>query len=101
MAVNQTVQVTKAFRHKGDDVGAGSVLILDLPTAQELRNAKKVEFVSKETKAEVLPLKKKERAPTPENQNIAELAAQVAALTALVMEKQAAGKSAAKEKAHV
>lgn len=97
MAVSQRVQVTKAFRHKGEDVGAGSVLDLDLPTAQELRNAKKAEFVSKEATAHVLPLRKKERAPSVENQKIADLAAQVAALTALV-EKQAAAKPSAKEK---
>ena len=86
MAVNQRVKVTRAFRVRGEDVGEGSVIELDLPTAQEARNAKKAEFVSSDTKLEVKPLAVRERAAPKagENQMIIELQAQVAALKELV-----------------
>lgn len=96
-AKNQRVAVTRAFRRAGEDVGVGSVLDLDLPTAQELRNAMKVEFVASDTKAVVVPFKPRQKAPAQPDQ-IAALIAQVAALTAEVASLKA-GKPAAKEKA--
>lgn len=46
----QRVKVTRAFYHKGEVQGAGSVLDLPTPQAFELRTAKKVEFVQADTK---------------------------------------------------
>lgn len=47
---NQRVRVTRAFRHKGDTVGVGSVIDLDKATAIELRSANKIEFVQSDVK---------------------------------------------------
>jgi hypothetical protein len=90
--------VTRAFRRAGDDVGVGSVIDLDLPTAQELRNARKVEFVPSDTKAVVVPFKPKEKRPAQPDQ-LAALIAQVAALTAEVASLKAAKPVVSKEKA--
>ena len=96
----QRVQVTRSFRHRGEDYGTGSVLDLDLPSAQELRTARKAEFVGPEAKVVKLGLPpKKERPAKPEAAQVALLSAQVATLTALV-EKLSAPKVAAKEKAN-
>jgi hypothetical protein len=46
----QRVKVTRAFYHKGEVLGAGSVLDLPVPIAFELRSAHKVEFVQADTK---------------------------------------------------
>ena len=97
-AKNQRVEVTRPFRRGGEDVGVGSVMDLDLPTAQELRNARKVEFVASDVKAQIVPFKPKERKPKEADQ-IASLMAAVAALTAEVAGLKAA-KPAAKEKAN-
>ena len=83
MAVNQRVRVTRGFRARGEDVGEGSVIDLDLPTAQEVRNAKKAEFVPSDTKLEIKPLAVRERRSS-QNQQITDLQSQVATLTALV-----------------
>lgn len=91
-AKNQRVQAIRAFRVRGEDVGEGSVLDLELPIARELRGARKVEFVPSDTKVVLLPLKKKERSPSAENQQIAALSAQVAVLTALVEKLTASAK---------
>lgn len=100
MAVNQRVQVARAFRARGEDLGIGSVIDIDLPSAQELRNARKVAFVPSDTPLVKKPLQSKERRSNRSAQaTVVELSAQVAALTALV-EKLAPAKSAAKEKAH-
>lgn len=83
-AKNQRVQLTRPFRRSGEDIGVGSVIDIDLPTAQELRNAKKVEFVASDTKLGVVPFKPKVRPPTPEDKQLAAIEAQskqVAALT--------------------
>jgi hypothetical protein len=96
-AKNQRVSVTRAFRRAGEDVGVGSVIDLDLPTAQELRNARKVEFVPSDTKAVVVPFKPKDKRPAQPDQ-LAALIAQVAALTAEVASLKSA-KPAVKEKA--
>jgi len=96
----QRVQVTRSFRHRGDDYGTGSVLDVDLPTAQELRSAKKAEFVESNTSLAKLPLPAKKDRPTNRGnaQQIVALSAQVAELKALV-EKLSPAKPAAKEKA--
>jgi hypothetical protein len=97
-AKNQRVEVTRPFRRGGEDIGVGSVIDLDLPTAQELRNARKVEFVASDIKAQVLPFKPKVKAPSQPDQ-LAALMVQIAALTAEVASLKAA-KPAAKEKAN-
>lgn len=97
-AKNQRVEVTRPFRRGGEDIGVGSVIDIDLPTAQELRNARKVEFVPSDAKVAVVPFKPKERKPSQPDQ-IAELVKQVAALTAVVGDLLKASKPASKEKA--
>lgn len=84
MSQTQRVRVTRAFRHKGSDVGVGSIIDLDVPTASELRSGRKVEFVASDTRLNAVPFAKPEKAPHPEADKIAALSAQVAALTALV-----------------
>jgi len=79
----QTVQVTKAFRHRGEDLGAGSVVVLDTPLAQELRSAKRCEFVENGTKPVVVPLKAKVKPPSYEDQQRAALELQQKQLAAL------------------
>lgn len=91
----QAVIVTKAFRHRSEDLGVGSVVVLDLPIAQELRSARKCEFAPDGAKPKVVPLAQKVRPPVVDT---AALAAQVAALTEEVKQLKA-GKSAPKEKA--
>lgn len=98
MAVNQRVEVTRAFRMRGEDVGEGSVVDMDLATAQELRTAKKVLFVPSTTAFVRKPLKVKERPATQENAQVSALSAQVAVLTALVEKLTAAPKPAGKER---
>lgn len=95
-AKNQRVEVTRAFRRGGEDVGVGSVIDLDMPTAQELRNARKVDFVAADAKTVVVPFKPKERKPKEADQ-ISGLVAAVAALTAEVASLKA-GKPVPKEK---
>ena len=97
-AKNQRVQTTRAFRRGGEDIGIGSVFDIDFPTAQELRNARKVEFVASDTKTVILPFKPKVKAPSQPDQ-IAALTAQLDALMAEVASLKAA-KPAVKEKAH-
>lgn len=46
----QRVKVTRAFYHKGEIVGVGSVLDLPVPVAFDLRTARKLEFVQADTK---------------------------------------------------
>lgn len=82
-AKSQRVQVTRSFRHRGEDLGTGSVLDLDLPLAQELRQGKRVEFVPSDTKVVSLPLPAKKRAPS-QTDHVAALGQLVEALTALV-----------------
>ena len=91
-AMQKRVQVTRSFRHRGEDIGIGSVLDLDVPLAQELRNARKVEFVASDTKVVTLPLKARERAQSP-GDVLSSLVAQVAALTAVVKELVPGGKA--------
>lgn len=79
----QAVQVTKAFRHRGEDLGVGSVVVLDTPLAQELRNAKRCEFVENGTKVNVVPLKAKVKPPSYEEQQRAALELQQKQLDAL------------------
>ena len=98
MAKSQRVRVTRAFRVRGEDVGEGSIIDLDLPTAQDVRNANKAVFVASDSKLETKPLVKKQRTATPENQQITALQSQVAVLTALV-EKMTKGYGQ-KEKVH-
>lgn len=97
-AKNQRVEITRPFRRGGEDLGVGSVIDLDLPTAQELRNARKVEFVASDTKTVVVAFKPKVKAP-PQPDLIAALTAQVAALAAELASMKAA-KPASKEKAN-
>lgn len=100
MAVSQRVQVTRAFRVGGEDVGVGSVLSIDLPSALELRTGRKVEFVPSDTPISKKPLAIIERRSNRAAQDsVAALSAQVAHLTALV-EKLSPAKSAVKEKAN-
>lgn len=95
----QRVKVTRAFRHRGEDVGEDSVLDLDTPTAKELRGARKVEFVASDVKVVQMPLRAKARAKTTsESAQVAALAAEVARLIALV-EKGAKQQAPVKEKA--
>lgn len=95
----QRVKVTRAFRHRGEDVGEDSVLDLDMPTAKELRGARKVEFVPSDIKVVQMPLRAKARAKPSESKQVAALAAEVARLTALV-EKSTKQQAPAKEKAN-
>lgn len=81
MAQVQRVKVVRAFRHRGDDVGINSVLDFELPVAQELRSAKKVEFVAADTQAKIIPMPKRDKAPAPAGITAAELSAGLAALT--------------------
>jgi hypothetical protein len=100
MAVSQRVQVTRAFRVGGEDIGVGSVIAIDLPSALELRTGNKVAFVPNDTPVSKKPLALVERRSNRAAQaSIAELSAQVAHLTALV-EKLSPAKPAAKEKAN-
>lgn len=92
----QAVQVTKAFRHRGEDLGVGSVVVLDTALALELRNAKKCEFAAPGSAPKVVPLAPKVRAQVVD---AASLAAQVAALTAQVQQLTAEKSAKVKEKA--
>lgn len=94
----QRVKVARAFRHRGEDVGEDSVLDLDMPTAKELRNARKVEFVASDVKVVQMPLRQKARPKATESAQVAALAAEVARLTALV--EKGAKQAAPKEKAN-
>lgn len=58
-AKNQRIIVTSPFRHKGEDLGVGSVLDMDLGTAQELRGARRCEFAQADTKIVSVPFAKK------------------------------------------
>ena len=49
---NQKVKVLRAFWHKGETVGKGSVIVLPYETAVELSGANKVEFVQLEEKVQ-------------------------------------------------
>lgn len=94
----QVVQVTKAFRHRGEDLGVGSVVVLDAALALELRNAKKCEFAAPGAQPKVVPLAPKVR---PSVVDPVSLAAQVAALTAEVQQLKAGTAPAkVKEKAN-
>lgn len=87
MAQKQRVRVTRALRHRGNDVGIGSVLELDRNDALELRSGNKVEFVASDTKLEALPVQPKQKRPSLEEQqrqNLEVQQQQVAALTAAV-----------------
>ncbi len=85
MAVSQRVQVARAFRVGGEDVGVGSVISIELPSALELRTANKVEFVPNDTPLSKKPLAIIERRSNRAQQaTVSELSAQVASLTALV-----------------
>lgn len=99
MARMQRVQTTRHFRHNFESLGAGSVIDLDLPLAQELLNAQKVEFVDPSTKVVKLPLPEKAPKAAADVSRLASLEAQIAGLTALV-EKMNKPKSTAKETAH-
>jgi len=92
----QAVQVTKAFRHRGEDLGVGSVVVLDTALARELRNAKKCEFAADGATPKVVPLAPKVRQPVIDTVS---LAAQVAVLTAQVQQLTAEKSAKVKEKA--
>jgi len=79
----QTVQVTKAFRHRGEDLGVDSVVVLDAALAREMRDAKRCEFVESSTKPVVVPLKAKVKKPTFEDQQREALAIQAKQIEAL------------------
>lgn len=49
MAQLQRVEVLRGFQHRREVQGPGTVLDLDMPTANELRTANKVKFVHNET----------------------------------------------------
>jgi hypothetical protein len=102
MARMQRVQVTRNFRHNFEGLGAGSVIDLELPVAQELHGAQKVEFVDPSMKLVKLPVPEKVPQVSEETTRIASLEAQIAGLTALVekMSQKPAGKAAAKESAN-
>lgn len=80
----QAVQVTKAFRHRGEDLGAGSVVVLDTALAVELRTAKRCEFVENGTAAKVVPLAARPKKPSYEDQQRAALDLQQKQIEALV-----------------
>lgn len=85
----QAVQVVKPFRHRGEDLGKGSVVVLDTALAVELRSAKRCEFVENGTKPVVVPLATKVKPPSYEDQQRAALELQqqqIAALTKLTGE---------------
>jgi hypothetical protein len=81
MAQVQRIKVLRAFRHGGNDIGVGSVLELDTPTAQELRGAKKVEFVAADTAKKILPHEKKEKPAPAAEAKLEQLTTQVTSLT--------------------
>lgn len=56
----QRVQADRAFYHKGEPIGVGSVLDLPAPIAAELRSANKVSYVASDTK-----LKASKEVPAP------------------------------------
>lgn len=67
-AKTQRVEAIRSFRRAGNDVGAGSVLDLDMPTALELRTAKKVQFAASDAKVVSLPVPVKQKKPSAEEQ---------------------------------
>lgn len=97
-AKNQRVRVTRAFRHRGEDLGEGSVLDIEMPTAKELRGARKVEFVPSDAKVVQMPVKARVRPASTESVQVAALAAEVARLTALVEKAAKPQQLAQKEK---
>ena len=84
MAQVQRVKVARAFRHRGDDLGVGSVLDFELPVAQELRSAKKLEFVAADTPAKIIPMPKREKNPAAVGRGDAALSAGLTQLAAHV-----------------
>jgi hypothetical protein len=84
MAQAQRVKATRNFRHKFEDLGVGSVLDLDLPTAQELRNGNRVEFVASDTKLAKCPVLREHIQAAPEDNRVAALEMQIAGLAASI-----------------
>lgn len=80
MSQVQRVRVLRAFRHKGEDLGVGSVLTLDTPLASELRAGRKVEFVAADTKGNVVELAKKDKSNAPAGLGVAEIGAKLDAI---------------------
>lgn len=92
-AKNQRIIVTSPFRHKGEDLGVGTVLDIDLGSAQELRSAKRADFAQADTKIVSVPLAKKVKpSAASDGGRIADLAEEVARLKEIIGKGSAKGK---------